>query len=1571
MKKKSSVERYKTKFILEELEPRKLFSGGVEGIIAPQIIATVPISTHADVNQSPATPSENNTSIPAEGKTNESNNVDLKNNVGINAQPAQDVFTPKVGTGQNATGLSISQTSDHINESPQTNLTTAKIQASPEFAAQPELISPIGSLASATPSHTDLPAIKSRPDGSDLRLNQVAHLAQSEIKKEVVFVDTDVKDYEQIINGIKTSGNADRQIGIALLDGEKNGIAQITEALSHYQNLDAIHLITHGSDGSIDFGSDQLNLQTLSQNQEAIKSWGSAFGANGDFLIYGCNVAQSQFGQSFVDYLSGLTGTDIAASNDATGHKNLGADWNLEYGTGRIEAESAISLETQNQWTEVLAVTSNGTVTSTANINATSLTWAHTVNAGVNRALFVQIAIDNLGSNVTGVTYGGVALTQVGRQGGNHAVEIWSLVNPTVGTANVVVSLSGNTAVAAGASTFNGVNQSTSTGTFVGGSGTTLSILTPGSVTVASAPGDIVIDAQFWADVLANPVGSGQTSQWSSSSLLASALGSSTTEPGAVSVTMSGSSALITNWSIGAVSVKAALPVVTVTPTNGLTTTEAGGTATFNVVLDTPPTQNVTIPISTSDATEGSVSTSSLTFTTANWNTPQTVTVTGVDDALADGFQPYSIVLGAATSSDSSYNGLNPTDVQFANTDNDINYGKITVDTASDTADGDTSSLAALAANRGSDGLISLREAILAANNTTNGAGGADVISFNISGTGIHTINLASDLPTITGQITINATTESDFSGSPLIVLNGQSLRTDGFVLGAGSDGSTIRGFIIQNFTSDGIAVTSSNNIIVGNYIGTSSTGNSAAANSNGVNLFNAANNIIGGTTALDRNVISGNSNIGVVITGASTNNSFQGNYIGLGANGTTDLGNRWYGIYSQSANNIIGGSVTGAGNVISGTGTSGGGANGIYLTATASGTNIQGNTIGLNAAGTAIVANDGYGIQVLSANNTIGGTNTFARNVISGNLNDGIQLTGASATGNSVLGNYIGTSTTGLVDLGNSANGILLSNGAKNNTIGDLTTAGRNIISGNTNAGVAIDNITTTGNVVIGNYIGLGADGSTSLGNTDDGVHFNTAGANTVGSTNISGRNVISSNGINGIGVADTSGVTIVGNYIGTDATGLVNKGNGSAGVQFSSTVTVTSGTVGGTASGAGNLISFNTGDGVFVNSATISGISILGNSIASNSGLGIDLGTNGTTANDLNDPDTGANSLQNFPVLTSATSANAGTTIVGSLNSVASKAYRIEFYANRPSTADSPNGEGERYLGYYDTAASGANTTNFTALLSNVWVNASDKITATATVNNGGSSYGSTSELAANISASSNGIVVVDTASDVFDGTTTTISTLGATRGVDGRVSLREALTATKNTPNGASADKIVFNIAGTGIHTITLTYDGADVGTAVDLLPSITETLVIDATIDDSFTANGNNPAIVLNGNGAVQDGLQIYNAGSNGSTVRGLVIQNFTQDGIDIASSNGNTIAGNFIGTNATGTAAAGNQQGINIFAANNNIIGGTAPADRNVISGNGGVGVYIGGGSTGNVLQGSYVGLQCLWHKRGG
>src|ERR1022692_1915274 len=117
--------------------------------------------------------------------------------------------------------------------------------------------------------------------------------------------------------------------------------------------------------------------------------------------------------------------------------------------------------------------------------------------------------------------------------------------------------------------------------------------------------------------------------------------------------------------------IPAASPGVTVTPTNGLNTTESGGTATFTVVLNVPPTNDVTIALASSNTSEGTVAPASLTFTADTWNMPQTGTVTGQNDSVADGPISYSILLSPAVSDDLRYNGTDPSDVAVVNADND------------------------------------------------------------------------------------------------------------------------------------------------------------------------------------------------------------------------------------------------------------------------------------------------------------------------------------------------------------------------------------------------------------------------------------------------------------------------------------------------------------------------------------------------------------------------------------------------------------------------------------------------------------------------------------------------------------------------------------------------------------------------------------------------------------------------------------------------------------------------------------------------------------------------------------
>lgn len=134
---------------------------------------------------------------------------------------------------------------------------------------------------------------------------------------------------------------------------------------------------------------------------------------------------------------------------------------------------------------------------------------------------------------------------------------------------------------------------------------------------------------------------------------------------------LDGSGAVAIASEVGSIGVTIVTPAVSVSPASGLSTSESGGTAAFKIALTTPPTANVTIPIESSNSLEGTVSTASVTFTPGNWDVPQTVTVTGVDDASDDGNVNYTVLVGAASSADLDYQGINPRDVTVSSVDND------------------------------------------------------------------------------------------------------------------------------------------------------------------------------------------------------------------------------------------------------------------------------------------------------------------------------------------------------------------------------------------------------------------------------------------------------------------------------------------------------------------------------------------------------------------------------------------------------------------------------------------------------------------------------------------------------------------------------------------------------------------------------------------------------------------------------------------------------------------------------------------------------------------------------------
>ncbi len=426
--------------------------------------------------------------------------------------------------------------------------------------------------------------------------------------------------------------------------------------------------------------------------------------------------------------------------------------------------------------------------------------------------------------------------------------------------------------------------------------------------------------------------------------------------------------------------------------------------------------------------------------------------------------------------------------------------------------------------------------------------------------------------------------------------------------------------------------------------LGSTGQANQMANGEEGIEVNQATNNTIGGTAGGAGNVLSGNNNFGLWIhsdgSAQAGGNVVQGNLIGVDPTGNLAVPNQYGGIIVSDGVNsgTIGGSVVGAGNIISGNdGT------GIYLGLSVSSTTpshilIQGNVIGLNAGGRQQLANEGNGVEIDGGMDTIGGTAALADNVISGNDARGIYLDPSSSY-NLIEGNFIGTALTGLYAVGNGAEGIWLQQPGPGNTIGGVMSTGAgNLISGNASslglgnggAGVAVVGGGTgpgTGTLIVGNYIGLDDNGANSLFNGREGIYI--GGSNvTVGGTSAGLRNVIAGNGTDGIQIGNYFGFTtannlVLGNYIGTNFAGTGAVANAADGVAIAAGST--GNTIGGAISGAGNIISGNAQYGIYLTGSGTSGNYILGNTIGLSasgailgnvqSGIWIDPGANGNT--------------------------------------------------------------------------------------------------------------------------------------------------------------------------------------------------------------------------------------------------------------------------------------------------------------------------------------------------------------------
>jgi len=421
-----------------------------------------------------------------------------------------------------------------------------------------------------------------------------------------------------------------------------------------------------------------------------------------------------------------------------------------------------------------------------------------------------------------------------------------------------------------------------------------------------------------------------------------------------------------------------------------------------------------------------------------------------------------------------------------------------------------------------------------------------------------------------------------------------------------GNGAAAGRNIISGNSTSisyAGIRIAgATNNFILGNYIGTTVSGEAAIGNYHGIYLNGAGNNYIGGSTTGEGNVICGSTSQGIWLVGSSDSNEIEGNTVGLDKNGLNKLPNGSGISITNGKFNQIGNGASSGSNLVSG--------NNIYGI-NLSGSNVmsnevRSNLVGVTISGEAAAGNGSSGIRIASGAsfNIIGGTGGQG-NLISGNgasaSEHGIRIEGSTTVSNEVLGNLIGTDRHGTAAIPNDKAGILIYDAAYNK-IGSGTAGGGNLLSGNGQFGIWLYN-DASHNAVLGNYIGTDINGTADLGNASNGINISSSSnavANRIGNGTAGGRNTISGNTGNGIELSGdgVSGTEIFGNNIGTNVSGTTAIQNDSSGIYITQSA---SNEIGNGAAGGLNLISGNGQDGIELNGNTCFGNKIKTNYIGS----------------------------------------------------------------------------------------------------------------------------------------------------------------------------------------------------------------------------------------------------------------------------------------------------------------------------------------------------------------------------------
>ncbi|MCP5417619.1 MAG: DUF4347 domain-containing protein [Chromatiaceae bacterium] len=190
-------------------------------------------------------------------------------------------------------------------------------------------------------------------DADDSLLTLWHDAMRSDCTTELLFVDSRVPDHAELIEKIRHD-HADSALQIYLLDAERDGVAQIGEVLADHRGIEALHILSHGNAGGLQLGSSWLNGGNVEDYSALFEQWSHSLAEEADLLLYGCDLAAGGEGKALVDAIAVLTGADVAASINPTGHAALGGDWELEYRVGGIESTS-LAPQSAAVWQQLLA----------------------------------------------------------------------------------------------------------------------------------------------------------------------------------------------------------------------------------------------------------------------------------------------------------------------------------------------------------------------------------------------------------------------------------------------------------------------------------------------------------------------------------------------------------------------------------------------------------------------------------------------------------------------------------------------------------------------------------------------------------------------------------------------------------------------------------------------------------------------------------------------------------------------------------------------------------------------------------------------------------------------------------------------------------------------------------------------------------------------------------------------------------------------------------------------------------------------------------------------------------------